>query len=201
MKFSINNKSMNGAVDFSQYNAWKKPAPKRLNSWKIRAYLYQCKDLPAADDNGSSDPYIEVWSSDKNKSLTPFIEDNCNPIFFSALEIYYDYQTPADAPPIILNIWDKDEGVLESDDFIGRAVIYLKDAAISDNDSIPEPKWHNIIMGFSDNEPSIGQVLCSFSIVPDDFQFKVPIAYMNIAEYLEFKEYTIEVNVLGLRQL
>ena len=131
--------------------------------------MYQCKDLPAADEDGSSDPYIEVWSPDKNKALTPYIEDNCNPIFFSALEIYYDFLTPTDAPPIILNIWDKDEGVLDSDDFIGRAVIFLKDAAFSSDDSIPDPKWHKIVMGFSDNEPSIGEILCSFSIVPDDF--------------------------------
>jgi len=133
--------------------------------------------------------------------LTPFIEDNCNPIFFSALEIYYDFLTPADAPPIILNIWDKDEGVLDSDDFIGRAVIFLKDASYNEEDSIPEPKWHKVVMGFSENEPSIGEILCSFSIVPDDFQFKVPISYVNIQEYLEFKEYTIEVNVLGMRSL
>jgi hypothetical protein len=37
-----------------------------------------------------------------------------------------------DAPPIILNIWDKDDELLDStDDFIGRAVIFLKDAALS----------------------------------------------------------------------
>jgi hypothetical protein len=85
------------------------------------------------------------------------------------LEIYYDFLTPADAPPIILNIWDKDEGVLDSDDFIGRAVIFLKDASYNEEDSIPAPKWHKIVMGFSENEPSIGEILVSFSIVPDDF--------------------------------
>lgn len=56
-------------------------------------------------------------------------------------------------------------------------------------------------MGFAENEASIGEVLCSFSIVPDDFQFKVPISYLSIQEYIEFKEYTIEVNVLGLRNM
>ncbi len=88
-----------------------------MSSWKIRAYIYQCKDLPAADDNGTSDPYIEVWSSDKKKAKTPVVEDNNNPIFFSTCEIYYDFMTMDDAPPIILNIWDEDPGVLEDDDF------------------------------------------------------------------------------------
>jgi len=67
VKLCINHKSLNGSIDFKQYDSWKKPPPKRLNSWKIRAHIYQCKDLPAADDDGTSDPYIEVWSSDKDR--------------------------------------------------------------------------------------------------------------------------------------
>jgi len=39
-KLSINDKTKNGSIDFKQYNAWKKPPPKRLSSWKIRAYIY-----------------------------------------------------------------------------------------------------------------------------------------------------------------
>jgi hypothetical protein len=157
--------------------------------------------LPPADSEGSSDPYIEVWSPDKNKAVTPVVEDNCNPIFFSTVEVYYDFTTPAESPPMILNIWDKDEGVMTTDDYLGRAIIFLKDAAISEDDTIPEPRWHKVVMGFSQDEPSIGEVLCSFSVVADDYRFKVPAEYMNLAEYMEFKEYNIEINVLGLRQL
>ena len=113
--------------------------------------------MPAADSEGSSDAYIEAWSTDKNKQKTPVVEDNNNPIFFSTLEIFSDFTTPTEAPPIVLNIWDKDEGILDSDDFIGRSVIFFKDAAVSNDDTIPpEPKWHKVVMGFSDNEPSIG---------------------------------------------
>ena len=56
-------------------------------------------------------------------------------------------------------------------------------------------------MGFSENEPSIGEILCSFSLVADDYTFKVPTEYMKLEEYLEFKEYNIEINALGLRNL
>jgi len=88
MKLAINHKTKNGPLDFKQFAAWKKPPPKRLSSWKVRCYIYQCKDLPAADSEGSSDPYIEVWTTDKNKAKTPVVEDNCNPIYFSTLEVY-----------------------------------------------------------------------------------------------------------------
>ncbi len=101
----------------------------------------------------------------------------------------------------MLNIWDKDEGIMESDDFIVRAVVFLKDAAYSEDDTIPEPKWHKVTMGFGKNEASIGEILVSFALVPDDYRFKVPTEYMNLTEYLDFKEYNIEINVLGLRQL
>ena len=101
-----------------------------------------------------------------------------------------------------MNIWDKDEELLDStDDFIGRAVIFLKDAALSTDDTIPEPQWHKVIMGFSNNEPSIGEVLCSFSLVADDFRYKIPCEYLKLQEYLDFKEYNIEINALGLRSL
>jgi len=173
---SINNKTKNGSYDFKSQAAWAKPPPKRLSSYKIRCYIYQCRDLPAADSEGSSDPYIEVWATDKVKPRTPVIQDNCNPIFFSTLEIYYDFSTPADAPPIILNIWDEDIGILgnESSDFIGRAIIPLSEAAYSTDDTIPTPRWHGVKMGFSEHDPSSGEILCSFSLVADDYRFKVP---------------------------
>lgn len=144
-------------VDFKNYDAWKRPPPKRLNSYKVRCYIYQCRDLPAADSDGSSDPFIEVWSTDKKKAKTPVVDDNCNPIFFSTLEVFYDFTSLNEAPPIILNIWDKDDELFDStDDFIGRAIINFKDAAYSEDDTIPEPRWHKVVMGFSDHEPSIG---------------------------------------------
>lgn len=180
VKLAMNHKSKNGPMDFKKYDSWKKPPPKRLNSWKIRAYIYQCKDLPAGDDNGTSDPFIEVWSPDEKVSKTPTVEDNNNPIFFSTCEIYYDFMTQEDAPPIILNIFDEDTGVLASNDFLGRAVIFLKDTALSQDDTIPIPKWHKVVMGFTKNEPSIGEVLVSFSLVADDYSFKVPAEYMRL---------------------
>lgn len=34
---------------------------KRAVPVKIIAYIYQCRDLPAADDDGCSDPYVKIW--------------------------------------------------------------------------------------------------------------------------------------------
>ena len=58
MKISINNIAVNGPVRFEDYPAWSKRPPKRLDAKKIRCYIFQCRDIPAADDDGSTDAFI-----------------------------------------------------------------------------------------------------------------------------------------------
>jgi len=50
-------------VNFKEHAAWKGKVAKRSAPVKVRAYIYQCRDLPAADADGSSDPYIQVWDT------------------------------------------------------------------------------------------------------------------------------------------
>jgi hypothetical protein len=85
--------------------------------------------------------------------MTSVIED---PIFFEAKEIYYDYDNINDAPPVVLNIWDKDDDLLDSDDYLGRCVVYLNKASISQDDTIPTPLWHDVKIGFKEDEPACG---------------------------------------------
>ena len=95
-------------VTFKQFDAWKKPPPRRLGSRKIRCYLFQCRDIPSADSDGSSDAYISVWNNEGIKLATQTIEDSLNPIYFETIELMYDMVDLSSAPPIILNIWDTD---------------------------------------------------------------------------------------------
>lgn len=187
-------------ISYNQMEAWKKPPPKRLSSWKIRCFIFQCKDIPSADSDGASDPYISVWNPDGKKIRTQTIEDNINPIFFEAVEIYYDYEGLPNAPPIVFNIWDSDD-LLDADDYLGRCVVYLTEASISKDDKIPEPKWHDIRVGFSETEPACGQMLVSFSVVQDDYSFKIPIEYLKLTEEINYQDFNCEINVLGLRNL
>jgi hypothetical protein len=65
VKLAIHDKTLKGPIDFKQFDAWKKPPPKRPNNFKVRAYVFQCRDLPAADSDGQSDPYIVFWDTSK----------------------------------------------------------------------------------------------------------------------------------------
>ena len=125
----------------------------------------------------------------------------------------YDMADIDNAPPIVLNIWDRDEDILDStDDYLGRAVIYLKDASSNlseggggEDDAhcnrIPQPKWHDIRVGFDETQPPCGQVLCSFIIARDDFDFETPAKYMDLDKTIPKKDYILDINVLGLRNL
>ena len=172
---SINEKHKNGPVEYKQYEAWKKPPPRRLNVKKIRCFIFQCRDIPSADEDGTSDAYISVWNQEGKEMRTKVIEDSLNPIYFETIELQYDMADLDQAPPIVLNIWDRDAGVTDfTDDYLGRAVIYLdkaatnledaeKDEKIRDN-KVPKPRWEKIRMGFDDSQPACGEVLCSFIV-------------------------------------
>ena len=44
-------------------------------------------------------------------------------------------------------------------------------------------------------------MLVSFSIVEDDYMFKVPITYLKLTDQIEYKSFSVDLNVLGLREL
>lgn len=80
----------------------------------------------------------------------------------------YDMADLESAAPIVMNLWDKDSGIVsDSYDFLGRCTVFLKDASTNltmDNlanekenaNSIPKPKWHDIKMGFDESMPACG---------------------------------------------
>jgi hypothetical protein len=152
--------------------------------------------LPPADSNGTSDPYVEVWSPDDQSIRTQTCEDTNNPIFYDTKQINYEIDSLPNgkpdfesAPPIILNVFDTDEGLVgNSEDFLGRAVIFLGEVEdLSDNDRIPYPTWHAIKFNYKDQyiEDGGAAILCSFQIVPLDFNFKVPDHMIDLDKMIE----------------
>lgn len=109
-------------------------------------------------------------------------------------------------PPVVLDIWDKDTMIGDSDDFCGRAIIYLQD--LDDNEisynymdeTPPTPKWHPVKMGFGKDEPTKGQFLVSFT-VSTDYEKEFPRKPNEIQIAPQSAEFNIEINVLGLRDL
>lgn len=154
----------NGSINWKSHNAWKKMPPKRVMAYTLRAFIFQCRDLPAADSDGSSDPFIKIFNTGDEEIETDVIEDNVNPIFMECLEVgldFVDYQKYSDAPPIVMDVLDADEGYIsDSADFLGRCKIFLNEMPPEDlvfgSDHIVTPKWYDIKFGTDDNSPACG---------------------------------------------
>lgn len=114
----------------------------RLHAVKIRAYVIQCRNLPAADAEGSCDPFIHMWDidsdgdmlkdkeqteADKRRTCTSVIEDTLNPIYQEVLELNYeveDIKNKETWPPFILDLYDQDMNFMtRSVDYVGRCVV------------------------------------------------------------------------------
>ena len=132
IKLSINDVFKNGRLDFKKFPTWAKNPPKRLHTVsKIRCFIFMCKDIPSSDNDGLSDCFISVWNQDGEKIETRTIEDSLNPVFYETKQLEYSYEHLGDAPPLILNLWDKNN-IVSKDVYLGRAVIRIEDAATNE---------------------------------------------------------------------
>jgi Ca2+-dependent lipid-binding protein len=103
-----------------------------MESRLIRCFIFQCKDIPSADADGKSDAQISIWTPyGENSVKTKIVEDSLNPIYFETIDILYDVPDSEHSPPIIMDVWDKDENLLsDSFDFLGRCTVFLDKASI-----------------------------------------------------------------------
>lgn len=58
---------------------------------------------------------------------TQVIWDNLNPLFYEGLDAIYEANSPEELPPVVIDVFDKDENVIgkDSEDFIARAMLYV----------------------------------------------------------------------------
>ena len=128
IKLAINDLQRNPPVVWNQWPAWKEKPKKRSEPRILRCYIYQCKDLPSADADGASDPFIQIWDADNQDIKTQAIEDTANPIFMKVFEVQVDVSKRENAAPIVLNLFDSDSSILgDSRNFLGRAIIKMSD--------------------------------------------------------------------------
>jgi len=130
-KLAINDVTGGQHIDWREHDAWRDKPLMRAKLIKVRAYIYQCKDLAAADSDGTSDPYVQVWDLSKNDLKTKVIDDNTNPLFYEVLEMNYEVRDINDIstyPPFIFDVYDKNQ--IKSDIYLSRAIIQAKDCVM-----------------------------------------------------------------------
>jgi len=86
-KFRISDRPIEQKVEAT---GWKvKPTPK---FYKIFVHIFQCKDLPAADEEGTSDTYINIVTSSEVPLRTSIAYATLNPVYFivKLLDLVYN---------------------------------------------------------------------------------------------------------------
>jgi hypothetical protein len=188
-RLSIHHQTNFGDVDWNYVPAWSHELSDEPDAYPIRVNIYQCKELPSSDDNGTSDPYVQIWSpfspndNETKMMRTRIVHDNCNPIFYNTVQSFY-YAVHYDwSPPVVLDIYDNDSGTFSSDDFIGRAVVFLDQAgdSVSRHEGIPRPQWFPVKLGFRENEPVMGQILASFNVIDPNYDFSQSLYSIKLA--------------------
>lgn len=133
--------------------------------------------MPAADEDGASDPLVVCYSTiddvkdaKKNVIETDVVENNCDPMFYQLVEIKLDFFKGEPLPPFVFDIYDVDKAFVGEDtrDYIGRCVVHQSECAYAhvteDSDSVdlrpPVPKWHPV--KYSSGSAKSGEILLSF---------------------------------------
>lgn len=130
-----------------------------------------------------------------------------NPLFFEGIEANYEGNDIEELPPIIVDIFDKDDGILgDSYDFLARSVITLQEeehkgvTSFGHNDETPKPVWYPLY--YKKGGPKSGEVLLSFALAEsDDYTYKKDIKALNLHSQITMKEFQVNMNILGLRGL
>ncbi|XP_013388295.1 dysferlin-like isoform X2 [Lingula anatina] len=98
---------------------------KTVQKYQLRAYLYQARDLLAADDSGVSDPYAVVSFHTQSQTTEKLKKTLCptwdQTLLFEEIEIHGDPLLIERQPPeIIIEFFDHD--VVGNPDYLGRAI-------------------------------------------------------------------------------
>lgn len=117
------------------------------------------------------------------------------------MDAIYEANSIQELPPVIVDLYDRDTSVIGSDsaDFLSRALLFVQNLNYSNGDTIPKPEWYPLY--FRKGSPQCGEVLLSFAIVADDYNFKKSLDKLKMEKEVEMREFGVSMNILGLRGL
>ena len=157
---------INPAVDTSSKYGWKEKLKRPAVGNKLLfVNLFQCRHLPSADSNGKADPYV-IALCGPNKANTGKEDrmNNLNPMWYETLCLPVACFTKADAPPIVVQVWDYDS--ISSDDLMGMCVVKVRIRQMTevseDKATFQFPEWRKLTMGLSSG---LGEILISFNLL------------------------------------
>ncbi|BFY97443.1 hypothetical protein BsWGS_00482 [Bradybaena similaris] len=149
---------------------------KEPHKYQLRAYIYQARDLLAADDTGLSDPFVRVAfmtqsmvTEKQKKTLSPTWDQT---LIFSEVEIYGNPSVLEVTPPeIYIELFDYD--TFGKPEFLGRTKALPMVKLDPADPRTPVLQWHSINRTDQDG----GELLAAFELIKltgKDLQFLPP---------------------------
>eukprot|EP00656_Telonema_subtile_P051134 TRINITY_DN6814_c0_g1_i3.p1 TRINITY_DN6814_c0_g1~~TRINITY_DN6814_c0_g1_i3.p1 ORF type:complete len:910 (-),score=293.62 TRINITY_DN6814_c0_g1_i3:1309-4038(-) len=125
----------------------------------LRAHIFQGKELPSADDNGMSDPFLEIRMGSQKKNTSVILE-TLYPRWYETTEFQVRLPTNHEMrPDISVLVWDQD---MFSADYLGRFIVPSKTIQPKYKD---EPQWREVMVGDEEDNNKEGFILCSFQLM------------------------------------
>ncbi|CAK4072437.1 unnamed protein product [Aphanomyces euteiches] len=171
--------------------------------YQVRVNVFQGRQLPAMDDNGLSDPYIDVRFFGEKRKIKEK-KKTVNPLWYET--VTYDVELPPEnmlhfSPQVILRVMDWDVGIGNSaDDYIGSSFLPITSANLrkpNDPRPDPEPQWYSLVQ--QEEGDTDGHILASVVVVRLDYPDQVLPPPPSIVP--KMRTAYLEVIVLGLRDM
>ena len=164
----------------------------------IALNVFQAKQLPSGDDDGSGDPVVVAYHYGTLARSTIF-NKTLNPIWNERLLIP-TYIVGKFIPPLIVNVHDYDEKTIGKGDFefLGGTQLFLNSSNLAqDYSKIPEPSWHKLKYS---QDSKMGEISLSVTIInaaerADNLRPRVVKMNQVLTDHM------IKIRILGLRNL
>lgn len=161
--------------------------------YELRALILQGRDLPAADETGLSDPFVQVSMGDQFKKGTIIRCATVAPLWEELIEVPGVTIRDGERRPnvnVLVYDWDEDG----SFDNLGRAIIPA--CELDDIEpSVAHAKWYPV---FSVNpDVKVGEILADFQLIEQHLALSRPIT----APVPVRTQSALRVSLLGLRDM
>jgi hypothetical protein len=181
-------------------------AASQLQPFEVRVHVFQGRGLPATDSSGSMDPYVKVKfggvAEDKALHQTAVVNDSLDPVFYKTMVFSAMLPKRLDlAQQVNVQVYDRDDGILDSDDFAGNTFLNLSDPAhtIQPGHQGPRPKpiWRDMFLQTpGDCE---GELLVQAEVIKKTSAGQVLEVPQSIVPAM--RDAYIEIVALGMRAL
>ena len=194
-----------GTVEHASDNPWETDleALSDLTPYQLRVHVYQGRNLPAADDNASLDPYLRINMNGEEQD-TSIKTMSTAPAWYETIQMDLMLPPLQYAPQVLIQLWDWDS--FSKNDQISSLRFDLNDdncIRCSTHDLppvLPDPEWYALTTVGREKEGPQGHVLLNFQLITkEDAKQVVPSIPQTIQP--EYEDWFCEITVLGLRSV